>query len=137
MAVMHPADIENYEYTATEREMYEALRDQLPEKYQVFYSIRWFETNEENKRVDSECDFLVFDPSFGFLTIEVKGGLGLEIENGRWFLEERADDGSVSRRELKCSPYEQAEKSMRHFYGYFADEFHQTFNGLCRCFPSL
>ena len=34
-------------------------------------SIRWFETNEENKRVDSECDFLVFDPSFGFLTIEV------------------------------------------------------------------
>ena len=92
MAVMHPADIENYEYTATEREMYEALRDQLPEKYQVFYSIRWFETNEENKRVDSECDFLVFDPSFGFLTIEVKGGLGLEIENGRWFLEERADE---------------------------------------------
>ena len=130
MAVMHPADIENYEYTATEREMYEALRDQLPEKYQVFYSIRWFETNEENKRVDSECDFLVFDPSFGFLIIEVKGGLGLEIENGRWFLEERADDGSVSRRELKCSPYEQAEKSMRHFYGYFADELHQTFNGV-------
>ena len=35
MAVMHPADLENYECTTTEREMYEAFRDQLPEKYQV------------------------------------------------------------------------------------------------------
>ena len=80
MAVMYPTDLENYNCTDTEREMYEAFRDQLPQRYQVFYSIRWFETNEENKRVDSECDFLVFDPSFGFLTIEVKGGIGIEIE---------------------------------------------------------
>ena len=130
MAVMHPKDLENYECTATEREMYEAFRDQLLPKYQVFYSIRWFETNEENKRVDSECDFLVFDPSFGFLTIEVKGGIGIEVENGKWFLNEYSDRYVQSRRELKCSPYEQAEKSMRHFYNYFADEFHQSFNGV-------
>ncbi len=130
MAVMHPTDLENYECTATEREMYEAFRDQLSDKYQVFYSIRWFETNEENKRVDSECDFLVFDPSFGFLTIEVKGGTSIEIENGRWFLVEHSERYTHTRRELKCSPYEQAEKSMRHFYNYFADEFHQAFNGV-------
>ena len=130
MAVMHPADLENYECTGTEKEMYEALRDQLPQKYQAFYSIRWFETNEQHKRVDSECDFLVFDPSFGFLTIEVKGGIGIEVENGKWFLTERSDKYAQSRRELKCSPYEQAEKSMRHFYNYFAGEFHQTFNGV-------
>ena len=68
MAIMYPKDLENYECTPTEREMYEAFKKQLPDKYQVFYSIRWFETNEDNKRVDSECDFLVFDPSFGFLT---------------------------------------------------------------------
>ena len=130
MAVMYPADLENYDCTATEREMYEAFQDQLPEKYQIFYSIRWFETNDENKRVDSECDFLVFDPSFGFLAVEVKGGIGIEIENGRWFLNEYSDRYSQTRRELKCSPYEQAEKSMRHFYKYFADEFNQTFKGV-------
>ncbi len=130
MAVMHPEDLENYECTATEREMYEAFRDQLPQKYQVFYSIRWFETNHENKRVDSECDFLVFDPSFGFLTIEVKGGIGIDIENGRWFLNEYSDRYTRSRRELKCNPYEQAEKSMRHFCNYFEEEFHQRFNGV-------
>lgn len=127
---MHPSDLENYDCTGTEREMYNELKNQLSDKYQVFYSIRWFETDEHNKRVDSECDFLVFDPSFGFLTIEVKGGLGLEIENERWFINEYTDHYSKTRRELKCSPYEQAEKSMRHFYNYFVDEFHQTFNGV-------
>ena len=130
MAEMHPADLENYECTGSEKDMYKALNEQLPKKYQVFYSIRWFETNDENKRVDSECDFLVFDPAFGFLTIEVKGGDGIEIENGRWFLIEHSDNYIQSKRELKCSPYEQAEKSMRHFYNYFADEFYQTFNGV-------
>lgn len=127
---MHPEDLENYNCTPTERKMYVELRDQLAPKYQVFFSIRWFETNEENKRVDSECDFLIFDPSFGFLTIEVKGGENIEIENGKWILTEYVDGKGLSRRELKCSPYEQSEKSMRHFYKYFAEEFHQSFNGV-------
>jgi len=130
MAVMHPEDLENYECTGTEKDFYKALQDQLSNKYQAFYSIRWFETNEQHKRIDSECDFLVFDPSFGFLTIEVKGGIGIDIENGKWVLIEHSADYAQSRRELKCSPYEQAEKSMRHFYNYFAEEFHQTFNGV-------
>ncbi len=130
VAVMHPADIENYSYTPTEKQMYEAFRDQLAEKYQVFYSIRWFETDENNKRVDSECDFLIFDPSFGFLTVEVKGGTGIEVdEDGHWQLNENYDGVSGSVRKLKCSPYEQAEKSMRHFYNYFMSEFSQRFTG--------
>lgn len=74
MAKMHPLDLDNYDCTPTEREMYLAFKNQLPERFQVFYSVRWFETDLDNKRVDSECDFLVFDPSFGYITIEVKGG---------------------------------------------------------------
>ena len=66
MAEMHPADIENYNYTLSEKYVYEAFRDQLEKKYHVFYSVRWFEV-EEGKRVDSESDFIVFDPSFGFI----------------------------------------------------------------------
>lgn len=130
MAIMHPVDLENYDCTETEKEMYNAFQAQLSDKYHVFYSIRWFETDENNKRVDSECDFLVFDPSFGFLTIEVKGGLGIEIVDTHWFLDEYSSRYVRSKRELKCSPYEQAEKSMRHFYNYFAEEFHQSFNGV-------
>lgn len=129
MAVMHPVDIENYDYTPTEKEMYYALKEQLPEKYQVFYSVRWFET-VDNKRIDSESDFLIFDPSFGFITVEVKGGTGITVINGNWTLIEDYSRSKSSSRELKCSPYEQAEKSMRHFRNYFISEFNQNYNGV-------
>ena len=127
MAEMHPVDIENYDYTPSEKYMYEAFRDRLDKKYHVFYSVRWFEV-EEGKRIDSESDFIVFDPSFGFITIEVKGGKDIIQEGEHWFLIE-TKDGEEFTRELKCSPYEQAEKSMRHFHKYFHEEFHQSFNG--------
>ena len=127
MAIMYPSDIENYDYTPSEKFMYEELQRQLPDKYHVFYSVRWFET-EEGKRTDSESDFIVFDPSFGYLTIEVKGGKDI-IQNGNdWYLVE-SRKGEESTRKLKCSPYIQAEKSMRHFCKYFQEEFHQAFNG--------
>lgn len=127
MAEMHPVDIENYDYTPSEKYMYEAFRDRLDKKYHVFYSVRWFEV-EEGKRIDSESDFIVFDPSFGFITIEVKGGKDIIQEGEHWFLIE-TKDGEEFTRELKCSPYEQAEKSMRHFHKYFHEEFHQSFKG--------
>lgn len=127
MAIMYPKDIENYDYTPSEKYMYEAFRDSLPDKYHVFYSVRWFEV-EDGKRIDSESDFIIFDPSFGYITVEVKGGKDIIQEGTHWFLIE-TKDGEESTRELKCSPYEQAEKSMRHFHKYFHEEFHQSFNG--------
>jgi len=127
---MRPLDLENYEYTESEKEMYFAFKEQLSDKFQVFYSIRWFDTNQNKKRVDSECDFLVYDPSFGFLTIEVKGGIGVEVEDGSWYLIENSGKYDESKRKLKCSPYEQAEKSMRHFHDYFVEEYNQSFRGV-------
>lgn len=124
---MYPTDLENYNYTQSEKAMYCALKEQLPDRYHVFYSVRWFDC-VDGVRIDSESDFIVFDPSFGFLTIEVKGGLAI-IQNGdEWSLVETVS-GETSTRILKCSPYLQAEKSMRHFYSHFRDEFHQSFNG--------
>ena len=108
---MHPVDIENYNYTPSEKYMYEAFRDRLDKKYHVFYSVRWFEI-DGGKRIDSESDFIVFDPSFGFIAIEVKGGKDIIQEGEHWFLIE-TKDGEESTRKLKCSPYEQAEKSMQ------------------------
>ena len=127
MAVMYPLDIENYNYTPSEKFLYDAFKSKLPDKYHVFYSVRWFEV-EDGKRVDSESDFIVYDPSFGFIAIEVKGGIDILLEGTKWSLLEKVD-GEVSKRELKCSPYTQAEKSMRHFYKYFHQEYHQSFNG--------
>lgn len=129
MAIMHPIDIESYNYTHSEKEFYLALKKQLPDKFHVFYSIRWFETIE-SKRIDSECDFLIFDPNFGFITVEVKGGTDIEVQDGQWTLIEDYNGSMPSKRVLKCSPFEQAEKSMRHFYNYFFEEFNYSFNGV-------
>ena len=130
MAMMHPADLDGYNCTFSEREMYNALKEQLPDKIQVFYSVRWFEADSQDKRVDSECDFLIFDPSFGFLTVEVKGGIRIEKDGNDWLLYELNENMEESCRRLRCSPYEQAEKSMRHFYNYFKQEFNQQFHGV-------
>jgi len=127
MAIMYPTDIENYDYTLSEKCMYEEFKRQLSDKYHVFYSVRWFET-EEGKRIDSESDFIIFDPSFGYITIEVKGGKDIIEDGDSWYIVE-TQNGEESTRKLKCSPYTQAEKSMRHFYNYFHEEFHQSFNG--------
>ena len=129
MAIMHPEDIENYKHTGSELKLYEALKEQLPDKDHVFFSVRWFD-KVDGVRVDSECDFLVFDPGFGFLTIECKGGTDITIENNHWTLTEKDEDGNSSKRELKKSPFAQAENSMRYFYDYFSNEFLQTFNGV-------
>lgn len=128
MATMYPQDIENYETTGSELFFYNALKDQLPDKYQVFYSVRWFETRD-GKRVDSESDFVVYDPSFGYMTIEVKGGIEIICDENRWTLVEKNSAGEISRRDLHCSPYEQAEKSMRHFHDYYEEEYSENFNG--------
>ena len=129
MAVMHPEDIENYKHTGSELKLYEALKEQLPEKDHVFFSVRWFD-KVDGVRVDSECDFLIFDPGFGFLTIECKGGVNISIENNQWTLMEKDEVGNISKRELKKSPFAQSESSMRYFFDYFSNEFLQTFNGV-------
>ena len=45
MAEMHPADIENYNYTLSEKYVYEAFRDQLEKKYHVFGPMSRFSTS--------------------------------------------------------------------------------------------
>lgn len=137
-AHMDPEDIQNYKHTKSEAYFYEKLHEQLSEKFHCFFSIRWFD-KVNGKRIDSECDFLVFDPGFGFLTIEVKGGIKIDIDaHKRWILTEPDEEGNISTRELKESPFAQAEKSMRYFYDNFSSEYLQTFNGaygFAVCFP--
>lgn len=48
MAEMHPVDIENYNYTPSEKYMYEAFRDRLDKKIMSFIrsdGLRWKREN--------------------------------------------------------------------------------------------
>lgn len=121
MAVMHPEDyLERYEPTESEQKMFEALRDQLPDGYHVYYSVRWFA-----EELDSEADFIIVDMDRGYLCLEVKGGLSLEAPEtaeGPWFLEEGRRDGKEKWRRLRRSPYRQAENSMLYFKRCYEEE---------------
>ena len=125
MAVMHPAQLPPGSCTYSEEAFYRACREQLPENCHVFHSVRWYTTNPQGRREDSECDFLIVHPNYGFLCIEVKGGSGMRIEDGSWYL---AD--SSGERRLKRSPYAQAEASMWFFKQYYEEESGRQFNGV-------
>lgn len=129
MAIMHPTDITKKKHVPSERKLFNALRDQLGPKYHVFFSVRWYSVNDEGVREDSECDFLIFNPDYGFLCIEAKGGKGIYVdENDDWFLKE--SDNDEDDRKLKKSPYYQAEQSMRFFKKYYEDELETSFPGV-------
>lgn len=127
MAIMHPAQIPEVYHAYSEVKFFNACKDQLSDKYHVFYSVRWYSTNN-GVREDSECDFLIFNPDYGFLCIEVKGGTGMRVDDGAWYLIDH--DGE---RKLKRSPYHQAEQSMRFFKKYYEDEVEAQFSGVYGC----
>lgn len=128
MAIMHPTSITKRKHVQSEEKFFNACRDQLSDKYHVFFSVRWY-SEEKGKRIDSECDFLIFNPDYGFLCVECKGGKGIYVENEdndeTWFLEEFDED-----RKLRCSPYKQAEESMWFFKRYYEDELETAYPGI-------
>lgn len=127
MAIMHPAQIPEAYHAYSEVKFFNACKEQLSDKYHVFYSVRWYSTTN-GVREDSECDFLIFNPDYGFICVEVKGGVGIRVEDGVWYLID--NDGE---RKLKRSPYDQAEQSMRFFKKYYEDEVETQFSGVYGC----
>lgn len=126
MAIMYPSSIESYSYTESEKYFYNLLKSSLSDDFRVFYSIRWFK-EVNGKRENSECDFLIFHPSYGYLTIEVKGGVKMEVEGEEWRIFDSYSSDSY--RVLRRSPFKQAEESMYYFKDYYEEEFASLYEG--------
>lgn len=129
MAVMHPGNLDNFEATKSENQMYEKLRDQLDNNYHVFYSVTWY-TIVNGVRKNSECDFLIFHPNYGYLVIEVKGGIRIELKSDKWILYSRDINGEIIFRELNESPFKQAASSMYYFNAYYKNETLSKYRGI-------
>ena len=85
MAQLIPSkDISTIEQQS-ERIVAEALIRQLPENVIVYHS---YELLEKQSGVlnEKEIDFIVLDPNYGILLIEVKGGQNIryDLEKGAW-----------------------------------------------------
>ena len=62
--------------------VYDRLRDQL-EGFTVFYHCPWYDENAARGSRDGEADFVVAHPHWGFVVLEVKGGIVSRDENTR------------------------------------------------------
>lgn len=127
MAIMYPNNLEGYNYTQSEKYFYEVLRDNLSNDFYVFYSLRWFDI-VNGLRVDSECDFLIFNPKYGYLTIELKGGVDIIITNGEWAIKDFSKDEGY--RTLRRSPFKQAEENMYYFKRYYENNYAAFYRGI-------
>lgn len=125
MAIMYPASLNEYMPTDSERDVYFALKTQLPDSFTVFYSVSWT-ASRKRQFEKSEADFIVVDPGYGYLCLEVKGGSKIRIDGDDWYV----SDGHYGERKLSKSPYRQAEQSMYYFRDAFRNKYHTEFPGL-------
>jgi hypothetical protein len=88
-----------------ERLVEERIRAALPEGARCFANVRWLApTRDGGAARNGEIDLLLVLPAVGILVIETKGGLIARTRSGLWFAGER---------QLKPTPFEQAESSCR------------------------
>lgn len=107
---IEPGEIEN----PGERQVAQALTDQLPSQIDVFHSFNWLRTTARGVLVEGECDFVLFDPANGLLFIEVKGGsLSFDTGTMEWLRE--LPDGQ--RRVINKDPFAQVRVSMHEILG--------------------
>lgn len=109
MAIMIPDVAPDQIIHGSERDVYIALRDQLPDSYRVVHSLPWL--RPERDAIDAplregEADFVIFHPDYGLLVLEVKGGEEMFARGHLWFRK-------LARGERKITnPFEQARRNM-------------------------
>ena len=65
--------------------IYDLLRAQLDDSFTVYYSRYWFGLGPDGSEKDGEADFIIVHPTFGLLTVEVKGGgISYDPAASRW-----------------------------------------------------
>lgn len=127
MAIMFPKNINLLDPEDSEREVYNQLKIQLDDSFIVFYSVEWNRQRKDGSLEKSESDFIIANPKYGFLCLEVKGGSGIDISSdGTWTLH----TGKYGDRILERSPYKQAEDSMYYFKDKYKKEYNIDYPGL-------
>ena len=127
MAKMYPNDIHIDKPSAPQSEkfVFDLFKNELGKEYEIYYSVSWSK-KEDGKEDNSECDFLIFNKNYGFLTCEVKGGSGLKYENGKFILIDKKNGD----RELSRSPIQQSEDNMYYFKKLYEETYKTHFPGV-------
>ena len=89
--------------TDSEKAFLEAMERKLDDNWFVFHSVRFTDKDSHDVRHEREIDFLLFNPLYGFLVVEVKGKR-IACCDGQYSIDGR-----------KCNPFAQARENM---YGF-------------------
>ncbi len=109
MARMYPPELlEGSVKSRAEIQVYEALRDDLPDEWEVFHSASFIVRDHATGADDDEVDFVLVHPDRAIVCLEVKGG-AFECRDGEFF---RRKDGKTERMR---DPFEQA---LNHRYNF-------------------
>ncbi len=92
----------------SERKVATVLVQQLPDSNVVMHSYNWVQC-ESRTIIEGECDFLVLDPNYGILFIEVKGGIIKYLPDEEIWV--RVPSGGGKFMPIK-DPFEQVNRSM-------------------------
>src|SRR5436190_801238 len=85
MAVMYPPELAVGDVKSdAEPKMFAALRDGLPDEWEVFHSAGLLNRHPADGLEHDEIDFVLCHPEKGIVCLEVKGG-GIECRHGEWF----------------------------------------------------
>lgn len=98
----------------SERDVYIALRDQLPNAYTVIHSLPWLRPNRDDPDEplrEGEADFVIFHPDYGMLVLEVKGGEEMFARGPHWFRKLSTGERAIR------NPFEQARRNMHALTG--------------------
>lgn len=100
---VNPDEIEN----EGERIIAKALMEQFPANIEVYHRFHWFSETRSGAVIEHETDFIIIDPHFGMLVVEVKGGdIQFDTESGNWLQNNRV---------MKSDPVTQAQNAMHRF----------------------
>ena len=74
---------------SAEMRVFQCLNE-LPDPYEIFYSLTWQAYSENNGFFESEADFIIVHPDKGVIILEVKGGSILyKAEEDQWYSRDR------------------------------------------------
>ena len=88
MAKMIPAECDLSVRPFSEQTVFNALQTNLSNDWTVFHAFEFVDRNAENQRWEGEIDFLIYNPRYGMLVLEVKGG-AISYRCGTWYQEDR------------------------------------------------
>lgn len=132
MATMLPSKPKRFEPNSLEDVMFTAL-ERLPAEYYVFHSFRIVKV-DNGTILESETDFVIFNPSKGVLSLEAKAGR-VSFRDGTWYY----SNGDPMHND---GPYDQASHNKWKLCGYLKD--HKMYDILDNCkfihavwFPSI